>query len=267
MRKLMIGLFATIFVVVVAVIAYVYVFGVDHLRQAIETYGGRATKAEVRLSGVDLDLIAGKVALRGFTQGNPRGYDSPNAVKFGTVTVNVDPHTFDQDVIVIRRVLIEGPQLTYEFGAGGSNLEAIQRNVNEYAGSPASKEPVTPDGHSKRLIVEDLRITGGRVEIAATGVRDQKLAATLPDIQLRDIGKEGGQARGATPAEVMEKVVAVLNQQARRVAGNMDLSGLLAGAAPDVQGTIQSLTGRSALPSGGEVKSRTEEGLKSLIGR
>ena len=267
MRKFMIGLFATIFVVVVAVIAYVYVFGVDHLRQAIESYGGRATKADVRLSGVDLDLIGGQVVLHDFTQGNPRGYDSRYAVNFGTVTVNVDPHTFDRDVIVIRRVLIDGPQITYELGASGSNLQTIQRNVNDYIGNPAATGPAAPEGGNKRLIVEDLRITGGRVEIAATGVRNQNLAATLPDIQLRDIGKEGGQARGATPAEVIEKVVTVLNQQARRVAGGMDLSGLLAGAAPDVQGSIQSLTGRGTLPNAGEIKGRTEDGVKSLIGR
>lgn len=267
MRKFMIGLFATIFVAVVAVIAYVYVFGVDHLRQAIENYGSRATKADVRLSEVDLDLIAGTVALRGFTQGNPRGYDSDHAIQFGTVGLSVDPNTFDKAVVVIRRVLIEGPQVTYEFGSGGSNLQTIQRNVGEYAGSPAAAASDVPGEPAKRLIVEDLRITGGRVEIAATGVRDQRLAATLPDIQLRDIGKEGGQARGATPAEVIEKVVTVLNQQARRVASGMDLSGLLSGAGPDVQGSIQTLTGRSLPPNGNDAKNRVEGGAKSVIGR
>jgi len=78
--------------VVVAVIGVVILLSnLDSIiKTAVEEVGSEATQAKVTLSKVEISADEGKAALRGFSVGNPAGYETPTAFKLGEVAVTLD---------------------------------------------------------------------------------------------------------------------------------------------------------------------------------
>jgi uncharacterized protein involved in outer membrane biogenesis len=174
------------------------------VKRGIEKYVPEILQAEVELDGVKLSPADGAGALKGLRIGNPKGFHAPHAASVGTVELAVDPATAVKSVVLVRRIVVDGPSITYEPGARGSNFDVLQRNVERYLG-PGGKAK-QQDG--RRLIVESLAIRGARVTYAPqVGRGTATISFDLPDIQLRDVGKSRG---GVTPGELAKIIVDAL---------------------------------------------------------
>ena len=124
------------------------------------------------------------------------------------------------ELIIIEQVLLDGPSISYELSKSGSNVDAVKKNVDAYtSGGSGSSESGGP-----KLIIENLIIKNGEVQVTSDMVKGKSLKTPLPAIHLRDIGKDTG---GATPAEVAKKVIAVLTKQIGSAAGKLDLRSLM----------------------------------------
>jgi hypothetical protein len=234
LKKLAIGLVAL--VVLVAGVAYYLLAGLDdYIKTAMEKYGSEATQAEVKVGGVKIGLKDGSGQITNISIANPKGFTAPQAFTLGEVKIVIDPATVTKDVITIKEVLIDKPQLFYEPNLGGAgNLETIQKNVSAYAaklggGSSGSSTPAASSGAKaeKKLIIERVAIQGGQVSIKSPALAqaNSNLYTELPAITLRDIGKARG---GATPAEISNEIIGALSQQAARAATSK-LGGVLQG--------------------------------------
>lgn len=217
MKKILIGIAAVVVIAVVAVFVLYSNIG-SIIKAAVEEVGTRATKATVTLREVDLSATSGEGTLSGFTVGNPAGYRTASAMRLGEVKVKVDVGSITGDTVVINEVVIAGPQITYELGgAAGSNLQTIQKNVDEYAGAgqggastPAGGQPPKSEG-GKKLIIENLYVRDGRIGVSAAFLAGQQMDVALPAIHLKDIGKDKG---GATPAEVADQLMTAITASA-----------------------------------------------------
>jgi hypothetical protein len=190
--------------VVALVAAGVWLYlSLDHVvKRAIENYVPEILQATVELDEVKLSPADGAGTLRGLRIGNPKGFRAPHAATVGTIALAVDPTTVVKDVVLVRRIAVERPSITYEPGAKGSNFDVLQRNVARYIGAAGD----TKGG--RRLIVESLTIRGARVTYAPqVGRGTATIAFDLPDIQLRDVGKSRG---GVTPGELAKIIVDAL---------------------------------------------------------
>jgi len=99
---------------------------------AVRTFGPDITGVSVHLDGVDIAPLRGTAMLRGLVVGNPKGFHAEQALSLGEVSMTLALRSVFSDVIVIKRMSIIKPELTYEFGSDGSNLATIQRNVDRY---------------------------------------------------------------------------------------------------------------------------------------
>ncbi len=268
-------------VVVVAIVVGVYVLysslgGI--IQAAVEEVGSEATQASVKLDGVDLDIASGKGALKGFTVGNPKGFETPAAFKLGAVSLQVDAATVTGNPIVIKEIIIDKPEITYELGAAGSNIDAIKRNVDAYAGkfagksasqSAGKKTEAKAEGDGTKVVIEHLYVRGGRVNVSSALLKGKEMGATLPDIHLTDIGKDKG---GATPAEVAKKVI---DSMTAEIGGAMSSIGIgktldslqqtLGGAAGKAVGEL----GKSGAATTGAAKDavgKAGDSMKKLFG-
>ena len=197
------------------------------VKKAVESVGSSATGAEVTLNDVSISLTSGQASMNGLTVGNPPGFVTDSAIRLGGIKVVLDTSTVTSDTIVIKEVVIDGPQVTYEVGAdAGSNIGAIQANVDKFAGGDASKPAAAkPEdaGGGKKFIIERLTIREGRVEVAATFLGNNKLGADLPAITLKDIGKSSG---GATSGEVAAEILDAITGKVIAAVGKLDLDKL-----------------------------------------
>ncbi len=176
------------------------------IRQAIESYGSPMTQSQVRVAGVKISPADGKGSISGLTVGNPAGFKTPHALKVAQVELEVDLKTVAQDVVVVRRIAIQAPDVIYEKGDPQSNIDAIVRNIGaSVSGANAPSEGNKKPG--KKLIVELLSVRDARVQVSAPFMQGKTLSLPLPDITLKDIGRANG---GVTPAELGQAIAGAL---------------------------------------------------------
>ena len=205
------------------------------LKAAIEKYGSEATQAQVKVDSVTLSASSGQGTIKGLVIGNPSGFNTPYALNLGSVSLTLDVGTVTQNPVVVKEVVISAPKVMYERGASSGNLEKIQENVQKYAASfgsgqapsaGASKPAAGGDKAERKVVIEQLYVRDGEVAISATQLQGRSLSAGLPTIHLQNIGKDKG---GATPAEVAQRVVGAITQEAAKV-GAAGLQKALSGA-------------------------------------
>ncbi|MGO8914208.1 MAG: hypothetical protein ACLQDM_33495, partial [Bradyrhizobium sp.] len=164
-----IGIGVVVVLIIVAGVGYYLFSNLDsYIKAAIEKYGSQATQASVTLDKVVISISTGEGGLFGLTVGNPKGFATPHAITVGAITVKLDTSTVTgSGPIVIREIDIDKPQVTYEVGnTGGSNLDAIQKNTQAYAGG-GSNAPTASGGQERKLIINNLYVRDGQIGISA----------------------------------------------------------------------------------------------------
>lgn len=202
-----------------------------------ETAGSSALGVPIKLEQASFRLLQGHVTLRGFVLGNPKGFKTENAISVGEISVDLDTRSLLSDTIVIKRIYVDAPDITYELGLGKSNIGRIL----EQASGPAEPEK-KEESSGKKVVIEDLLIENGHVRISATLAMGAAAPIPLPTIHLTDIGKE---KQGASPLEVVEQVLgAIMGSVTKVVTGAVGLVGdgakVVGGVAVSaVEGTVE----------------------------
>ena len=279
-RMLPIGGAAIVFVVVVAVV--LLIGNIDSLiKTAVEEVGTEATKAKVTLNDVEIST-EGKGALRGLTVGNPQGFKTDSAFKLGEVSISLDIASVTEDTVTIKNILVAGPEVTYEWASGGSNLDAIKKNVETFVGmgsggsAPSGKagfKGEAKDDGGKKLVIDKLTISGGKVNVSASFLAGKKMSVPLPTIEMKDIGKDKG---GASAGEVVQKVIDSVTQAAGKAVTSLNIGkltdsvkGLVGGAGSMLQkgtGGVTETVGK-ATESTGKAVEGAAGALKKLFGK
>src|SRR5438105_2153586 len=180
------------------------------VKRAITRYGSEMTQALVSVEAVQLRSSDGAGTVRGLTVGNPAGFKTPFALKVGLIDVAVELRTLADPVIVIKRIVIESPEVIYEKGATQTNFEAIQKNIASALGTRSAGGGGSAAAPVRKLIVDELIIRNARARAAAPLLAGKTISATLPDIVLRHVGRAEG---GITPAQLGEVVARTLSQR------------------------------------------------------
>ena len=187
------------------------------IKTGVEKVGPQITKTEMKLDGASVSVLSGSGTLKGFVLGNPEGYKTPAAIKFGEASVGVRPSSVLSDKIHVTHVRIVEPQITFEGTLGTqNNLSKILENVEGSAGGAAS-EPTSGDqpkaepagsGASKKLQVDDFLISGAKVNVSMNMLGGKALTVTIPDIHFTNLGTG---PEGITAGELARKVLGQIN--------------------------------------------------------
>jgi len=214
------------------------------IKAGVEKVGPMATGTDVRLKDVDISILSGKGELNGIVIGNPAGFKSASAFSLNKVRVALDVQSVFSDKIIIDEIYIDAPEVTYETGGKGTNINTIMKNINSFSGSQgstASKESAAgAEGEGPKIQINNLIVKNGKVNLSlSTPLGGQGTSMALADIHLKDIGKEGG---GATMADAFKKIFAAVNKNVgTAVSGSLkDMTGDVQKAA---EGEVQKSVG------------------------
>ncbi|MDP1652854.1 MAG: hypothetical protein Q8L56_09045 [Rhodocyclaceae bacterium] len=202
-KTLLVGV--AILVIALGGVAFWLVSSLDSLvKTAIEKYGSEITQVSVSVGNVKISPTDGKGAIEGLRVGNPKGFRTPHAMSVGSIELAVDPASLASDVVLIRRIAIASPRISYEAGSGDkSNFDVIQRNVDQSLGKHRKEKA----SQGKKMIVDHLSIRDIKVNYSPFLLEGQGFEISLPDIELRDIGKSKG---GVTSGELAKVVMDTL---------------------------------------------------------
>jgi hypothetical protein len=261
-RGLLIG-GGLVIVLIIAAVFFLYSSLDSLVKAAVEKYGSEITQTNVRLNEVEIIPTSGKASLRGFQMGNPKPFKTENALRFGEISMTLDVSSITKDPVIIKEILIGAPQVNYELGPKGSNLDAIQRNVNNYLGTGSGKDTTNEGGQGgPKLVIENLIIRDGKVSVSATGLKASTMSASLPNIHLKDIGKK---KNGATPGELADKVIEAITQGAGKAVTSLDLGEALGKKAAEAEKELKAGAKDATEKVQKEVE-KAEGTLKKLLG-
>ena len=243
MRNIVLAVIAVVIIAIGGAVFYMFSNLDGLVKTAIETIGTKVAGVPVRLSSVAISLTDGKASLKGLSVANPSGFKTPTAFALGEITVAIDTASVTKNPVVIKEVTIVAPEVTYELGGSGSNIDAIQKNVQSFTASQGgAKEPAkaaTPapaadkDGQdAKKLVIDLLQLKDGKVTLA-TPLPGGKATTPLPDIKLTNIGKA---SNGATGAEIAGQVLDAVSKTALKAVTSLGIGNLVNGLTGAVGG-------------------------------
>ena len=277
MKKILIAL-TVIVLLVVAGLVYVYANLDGIVKSTIEEAGTRVTLADVTVDGVKIDTTQNLATIDGLVIGNPDGFNTDYAFSLGNISVRLDRTTLSSDTIRVIEVVISSPSVTYELGNNSSNIATIQRNVQSFVqrvsgptgaggadGSDGASDADAQNASGTKIIIDDVYIRDGDVSVSAGLLKGEKLSVRLPEIHLRDVGK---QENGATPAEVAGEIITAINTSVFKSVSNLNVDGLMQGVGDLGKGVVGAVGG-VATGGGGKIKDGADalgSAVKGLFG-
>ena len=225
-------------VVLTGVLIFFLIFSMDSLvTMAVEKYGSATLQTKVTLDKTKISLKSGKGTLKELRVGNPKGFETETAFQLGEISMTLDARTITKGTVIIKEVIISAPQITYELGPEGSNLDALQRNATRKSSGGAETngdaKPVNgAKKKGKKFIIESLIIRDGKVNVSAAGLQGKKMTVDLPAVRMANIGKSEG---GATPGEVVKQLIEAFNKATGGAVKNLGLGKVV----EEVEGVVK----------------------------
>ncbi|HVO83715.1 MAG TPA: hypothetical protein VMU60_04745 [Syntrophobacteria bacterium] len=176
--------------------------------KALNVYGPRLTKTEVRVSNVDISLLSGTATLSDFILGSPKGFTSPETVKARSIYLDVDERSLLGDTVVIDRIEVFRPEIFYEKRDGTDNLKAILDAMK--SGQKKSEPSSSSKAPGKRLLIKDLILREGTLNVVVSGTGGKNVRVSLSELHLRNVSEE---TAGGVTAEAFAAVLDAIYKQ------------------------------------------------------
>lgn len=220
--------------VVVAALAAAYYFTPSLetvVKKVVHKYGSEITGTDVNLNGFKLALTSGEGKINQITVANPKGYASPYIFNLDEISVKVDIKSLTSDTIVIEKIAVNKPVITYEMlSLTQNNINEIQKNVAKNTASAekeeqkdsVSKKEDKAAGPSKKVIIKELVVADGQIQaVANINGKANNLNVNLPTIIMKNIG---GEKKGTSVAESISKILNTILSTASKTVVESQLS-------------------------------------------
>ncbi|MCC3304381.1 hypothetical protein [Sneathiella sp. HT1-7] len=217
------------------------------ITSTIENYGTAITQTKVTLRETEFSPTTGEAELLDLKIANPAPYKAQPAFLTPRIKMQIDPQTVNSETIIIKRIEIEAPEITYEITNSGDNLRTIRFYIKE-AIAVEARGPILVDhaGPTKKFIINDLYITNAVVIVEAEELMGKKATAVLDNLHLEDLGQS---ENGLYPAALIEAIYRPLLQATTLAALSTDLNlsdqalNILRGAGDETEEVIDQIRG------------------------
>lgn len=242
---------AIIGVAVLVLIVVLMLFLGNIIKAGIETAGPKIAGVPMSVEKVRVNPLTGMVHVKGLIIGNPAGFKTPSAMELGEFRLDMSLGSLFTDTIVIKQILIDAPQITYEKGLRSSNISTLMDNLApaEKPVKEAAEEPKEKKAPAKKVVIEDFQFNNAKVHATITALGGKKLTLPLPSIQMQNIGKDTG---GTNIREVVSEVFGAISDAIVKViASSGDFAGdalkgaggMLIDAGGTASGTVKDVGG------------------------
>lgn len=253
--KKFIALGASVLVVLIIGLVVTVVLSINPIiEKAVNTFGPKITDTDVRLGSANVSFLSGSGSLSNLFVGNPKGFSSPSAMELGDISIRVDKNSLTSDTIIIEKIVVTNPRLTYETKGKTNNIQTLLDNVKRNASSDGSgsakgdsgstKGDTAAEGESeassKKLVINELLITGGEINLVMSMLGSRNVTVPMGDIRMTDIGRD----KKADPAEVFARILGAVNKDVMGSvsSGLKDLGGSLTEGAKGAGEAVGSAT-------------------------
>ena len=212
-----------VFILLVAVIGGLTYWFFENLDDFIKSYmveyGSKMTKTDVEVDSVKTDISKGEIIINRVGIENPKGFSYNEAFEVKKVKIQVNKDSLNQDVIEIPLVLINNPEIIYEYNGKKTNFNVLKDNIQNYQKNVNNSSNEKKIGKvtenkqtkenkekktSKTFFIKELKIVDLEVKARVSSVKKDFLNKKIPLIIIKNIGSE---TKGASPEFILERVI------------------------------------------------------------
>lgn len=204
--KILVGVFVVLLILLLGAILTLPMTIGPLVKSAAATFGPKALGVDVSIGDVKLQPLAGQLTISDIKIGNPKGYSSKDAFAVKTIEIKLKTGSLIKgDVIEIKKILIDAPEISYETKDGLSNFDTMLARAKAAEKSEDAKDPKESSGKKskKKVIIDEFILTGSKVSYASALTFNKPITLPLPPVKVTDIGKESG---GASMIEALNQV-------------------------------------------------------------
>ena len=191
----------------------------DFIKSYMVDYGSKMTKTDVEVESVKTDILKGEILINRIGIENPKGFSNNEAFEVKKVKININKETLNQDVIEIPLVLINNPEIIYEYNGKKTNFNVLKDNIQNYQKnvnnsssgkkiSQVTENKKTKENNdkksSKTFFIKELKIVDLEIKARVSSVKKDFLNKKIPLIVIKNIGSE---TKGASPEFILESVI------------------------------------------------------------
>ena len=212
-----------VFILLVAVIGGLTYWFFENLDDFIKSYmveyGSKMTKTDVEVDSVKTDISKGEILINRIGIENPKGFSNNEAFEVKKVKIQVNKDSLNQDVIEIPLVLINNPEIIYEYNGKKTNFNVLKDNIQNYQKNvnnssnekkigKVTENKQTKENRDKKsaktFFIKELKIVDLEVKARVSSVKKDFLNKKIPLIIIKNIGSE---TKGASPEFILERVI------------------------------------------------------------
>ena len=191
----------------------------DFIKSYMVEYGSKMTKTDVEVDSVKTDISKGEILINRIGIENPKGFSNNEAFEVKKVKININKETLNQDVIEIPLVLINNPEIIYEYNGKKTNFNVLKDNIQNYqknvnnSSSGKKINQVTENKQtkennnkksSKTFFIKELKIVDLEIKARVSSIKKDFLNKKIPLIVIKNIGSE---TKGASPEFILESII------------------------------------------------------------
>ena len=191
----------------------------DFIKSYMVEYGSKMTKTDVEVDSVKTDISKGEILINRIGIENPKGFSNNEAFEVKKVKININKETWNQDVIEIPLVLINNPEIIYEYNGKKTNFNVLKENIqnyqkneinlsNEKKSSKITEKKQTKENKDKKpaktFFIKELKIVDLEIKARVSSVKKDFLNKKIPLIVIKNIGSN---TKGASPEFILESVI------------------------------------------------------------
>ena len=191
----------------------------DFIKSYMVEYGSKMTKTDVEVDSVKTDISKGEILINRIGIENPKGFSNNEAFEVKKVKININKETLNQDVIEIPLVLINNPEIIYEYNGKKTNFNVLKDNIQNYQKnvnnsssgkkiSQVTENKKTKENNdkksSKTFFIKELKIVDLEIKARVSSIKKDFLNKKIPLIVIKNIGSE---TKGASPEFILESII------------------------------------------------------------
>jgi len=181
----------------------------DNLDDFIKNYmvenGSKMTKTEVEVDSVKTDFQKGEISINRLGIENPNGFSNSEAFEVEKVMISIKKESLTQDIIEIPLVLINNPEIIYEYNGKKTNFNVLKENIQSYQNnrgnlSQEKKSTKTTENKEvkdtndkktpKTFFIKELKIVDLQIKARVSSLKKDFLNKKIPLIVKKDIGSK-----------------------------------------------------------------------------
>ena len=233
----------------------------DNLDDFIKNYmvenGSKMTKTEVEVDSVKTDFQKGEISINRLGIENPNGFSNSEAFEVEKVMISINKESLTQDIIEIPLVLINNPEIIYEYNGKKTNFNVLKENIQSYQnnGSNISQEKKSSKATDnkqvkdinnktpKTFFIKELKIVDLQIKARVSSLKKDFLNKKIPLIVIKDIGSK---SQGASPEFILERVILKVDDNLETV---FDFKSLKTDIRKNINKIIDKLSGEQKADS------------------